>query len=198
MTTANKVTIARILLVPFFIVQVLYYVNCGDEIYRLGALISFAVAAISDGVDGYIARRYNQRSELGEILDPLADKLLLVSGAVLLSLDNHPFFDRIPLWFVATILSRDVLILIGVGVIHYTCGKMVVRPRWWGKVATVLQMAVVIWNLLRWDRQWMLDLAFFAAIFTGISGLFYVHDGVQQLSSSPASSPSEGPRVKKE
>ena len=83
MTTANKVTILRILLIPFFVVQVLYYVKNGNELHRLLAILSFAVAAICDGVDGYIARRYNQRSELGAILDPLADKLLLVSGIVL-------------------------------------------------------------------------------------------------------------------
>ena len=93
MTTANKVTILRILLIPFFVVQVLYYVKNGNELHRLLAILSFAVAAICDGVDGYIARRYNQRSELGAILDPLADKLLLVSGIVLLSFDHGPYFE---------------------------------------------------------------------------------------------------------
>ena len=70
MTTANKITIIRILLVPFFVVQVLYYTNTGNEWYWLFALLCFAVAAISDGVDGYIARRYNQISELGKMIDP--------------------------------------------------------------------------------------------------------------------------------
>src|SRR6266516_4016967 len=128
MTTANKITILRMLLVPFFVVQVLYYVKAGDEIYRLLAILSFAVAAICDGVDGYIARRYNQRSELGRILDPLADKLLLVSGIVLLSLKNEPRLERIPMWLTATILSRDILLLIGLVVIHYICGRIKVRP----------------------------------------------------------------------
>ena len=63
MTTANKITILRVLLVPFFIVQVLYYVNTGNEWYRWSAVLCFAMAAICDGVDGYIARRYNQVSE---------------------------------------------------------------------------------------------------------------------------------------
>src|SRR6185295_6973655 len=94
MTTANKITILRILLVPFFIAQVLYYVGNGGELYRLLAILSFAIAAISDGVDGYIARRYNQRSELGAILDPLADKLLLVSAVILLSF-NWPYFENV-------------------------------------------------------------------------------------------------------
>src|SRR5882762_4820749 len=98
MTTANKITILRILLIPFFVVEVLYYVKNGNEVHRLLAILSFAVAAICDGIDGYIARRYNQRSELGAILDPLADKLLLVSGIVVLSFEHRPRFDTIPLW----------------------------------------------------------------------------------------------------
>ena len=128
MTTANKITILRILLVPFIIVQVLYYEAGGDEWNRLLALLSFAIAAISDGVDGYIARRYNQRSELGAVLDPLADKLLLVSGIVLLSFQN-PYLPKLPLWLSATVISRDVIILLGLIVIHYVCAKAVVRPR---------------------------------------------------------------------
>src|SRR6185436_19174730 len=112
MTTANKVTILRMLLIPFFVVEVLYYVRTGNENYRLAAILCFAVAAILDGVDGYIARHYNQWSELGTILDPLADKLLLVSGIVLLSFDHAPYFDQIPLWLTGTIIGRDILILV--------------------------------------------------------------------------------------
>ena len=185
MTTANKITILRILLVPFFIAQVLYYVGSGNEMYRLLAILSFAIAAISDGVDGYIARRYNQRSELGAILDPLADKLLLVSGIVLLSLNNAPYLERIPLWLTMTIIGRDVIILIGLVVIQFTVGKVIVHPRFVGKAATVLQMAAVLWTLLRWHDRWLTIWSFSAAVCTGISGLLYVYDGVRQLSASP-------------
>src|ERR1700722_10447542 len=80
MTTANKITILRILLIPFFVTETIYYVRTGNEIHRLAAMLLFGATAASDGLDGYIARRYNQISELGRILDPLADKLLLVSG----------------------------------------------------------------------------------------------------------------------
>src|SRR5216683_7605592 len=145
MTTANKITILRMLLVPFFVVEVLYYVKDGHEMHRLLALLSFAVAAICDGVDGYIARRYNQRSELGAILDPLADKLLLVSGIVVLSFDQRPYLETVPLWLTGTIIGRDILLLVGLIVIQMTVGKVGVRPRALGKVATVLQMIVVLW-----------------------------------------------------
>jgi cardiolipin synthase (CMP-forming) len=193
MTTANKVTILRILLVPFFVVETLYYVEDGEEMHRLAAILSFAVAAICDGVDGYIARRYNQRSELGAILDPLADKLLLVSGVVLLSFDHGPLIGQIPLWLTGTIIGRDLLILMGMLVIQITVGKVTVRPRVIGKVATVFQMVAIMWILLKWDSgqgaQWILFWTAGAAVCTGVSGLLYVWDGVRQLSSHPASSP---------
>src|SRR5208282_4916324 len=151
MTTANKITILRILLIPFFVVEVLYYVETGNEVHRLLAILSFAIAAILDGVDGYIARQYHQISELGKILDPLADKLLLVSGIVALSFNHGNFLGQIPLWLTGTIIGRDFLILIGMVVIQITVGKVFVRPRFTGKIATVLQMSVVIWILLKWD-----------------------------------------------
>jgi len=189
MTTANKITILRILLVPFFVVEVLYYVKAGNEIHRFLAILSFAVAAICDGVDGYIARRYNQHSELGRILDPLADKLLLVSGIVVLSFEQRPYLETIPLWLTGTIIGRDILLLIGMVVIQMIVGKVVVRPRMVGKVATVLQMVIVLWILLKWEAKWLRVWVFGAAICTGISGLLYVWDGVRQLSAHPASSP---------
>src|SRR5690349_12254277 len=187
MTTANKITILRILLIPFFVVQVLYFVKNGKEGYRLAAILSFAIAAICDGVDGYIARRYNQRSELGAILDPLADKLLLVSGIVLLSF-SWPYFETIPLWLTGTIIGRDILILVGMVVIQVTVGKVDVKPRILGKIATVLQMVVVLWILLKWPTQWLVFWTLAAALCTGGSGALYVWDGVRQLSAHPSSS----------
>jgi CDP-diacylglycerol--glycerol-3-phosphate 3-phosphatidyltransferase len=189
MTTANKITILRILLIPFFVVEVLYYTKAGNEVHRLLAIISFALAAICDGVDGYVARRFNQRSELGAILDPLADKLLLVSGIVVLSFDHAPYLESVPLWLTGTIMGRDVLILIGMLLIQFMVGKVKVRPRVVGKIATVLQMVVVLWIMLKWRESWLRALTLATAICTGISGLFYVWDGSRQLSAHPSSSP---------
>ncbi len=189
MTTANKITILRILLIPFFVVEVLYYVKAGHEVHRLLAILAFVLAAVFDGVDGYIARRYNQRSELGAILDPLADKLLLVSGIVVLSFEHRPYFQTIPLWLTGTIIGRDILLLAGLIVIQMTVGKVKVRPRILGKVATVLQMVVVLWILSQWDARWLVGWMAGAAVCTGISGLLYVWDGTRQLSAHPASSP---------
>ncbi len=191
MTTANRITIFRILLIPFFVVEILYYVRNGHELHRILGISAFAVAAICDGVDGYIARHFNQRSELGAILDPLADKLLLVSGIVLLSFDNTPYLSTVPLWLTGTIIGRDILLLAGMIVIQWTVGKVKVRPRVLGKIATVLQMAVVIWVLLKWPERWLLALTAGAAVCTGVSGLLYVWDGTRQMSAHPTSSPSK-------
>ena len=189
MTTANKITILRILLIPFFVVETLYYTKEGMEVHRLLAVLSFAVAAICDGVDGYVARRFNQRSELGAILDPLADKLLLVSGIVVLSFDHSPYLASVPLWLTGTIIGRDMLILMGMLVIQLMVGKVKVRARIVGKVATVLQMVVVLWIMLKWPETWLRLLTLATAICTGISGLHYVWDGSRQLSAHPSSSP---------
>jgi CDP-diacylglycerol--glycerol-3-phosphate 3-phosphatidyltransferase len=192
MTTANKITILRILLIPFFVVELLYYVRSGNEVHRLLAILSFAVTAILDGVDGYIARHYHQVSELGKILDPLADKLLLVSGIVTLSFNHGNILGQIPLWLTGTIIGRDLVLLFGYIIIQHTVGKVVVRPHLTGKFATVCQMIVVSWILLRWNfvfdgqflKTWMLG----AGLFTAVSGLFYVWDGVKQLGAHPSSS----------
>lgn len=193
MTTANYITVLRILLIPFFVTETIYYVRTGNEVHRLAALLLFGVTAASDGVDGYIARRYQQISELGKILDPLADKLLLVSGIVLLSFDNAPYFRQIPLWLTATVIGRDILLAIGALVVRSVVGHITVRPRISGKIATVFQMLVIIWILLRWDLEfhgrllqaWIVG----AGVFTGFSGLRYIWDGMKQLSVHPASSP---------
>lgn len=194
MTTANKITILRILLIPFFVGAVLYYVRTGDDLWRMGGLLCFAVASICDGVDGYIARHYNQISELGTILDPLADKLLLVSGVIVLSLDNSAHLERMPLWLTVTIIGRDVVLLIGLAVIHLIVGKVKVRPRMVGKVATVLQMASVLWILLKWHNSALVYITWGAAICTAVSGVWYVFDGMKQLGAHPSSLPSEAKR----
>ena len=192
MTTANKITILRVLLVPFFIVQVLYYVETGSEWHRLTALLTFGLAVVSDGLDGYIARRYNQRSQLGAILDPMADKLLVVSGILLLSFDHQPRLPQMPLWLAGTIVGRDMLLLIGLIVVYYSCGRVTVRPILMGKLATVLQMVCVLWGLFKWDAAWLELWMASAAIATAISGTFYFFDGLRQLNASPTSGPAPG------
>lgn len=188
MTTANKITVLRILLVPFFVVQMIYYYRGGQELNRWIAFSAFALASVCDGIDGYIARNYNQRTELGAILDPVADKLLLVSALILLNLENRRF-DELPLWLVGTVLGRDAILAIGALVIYYVNDKVRVKPHMIGKLATVLQMVCVGWVLLKWDRTLLTYLTLSAATTTGLSGLIYLADGFSQLGTSPAALP---------
>jgi phosphatidylglycerophosphate synthase len=109
-----------------------------------------------------------------------------------LSFDHSPYLGQVPLWLTGTVLGRDLLLLIGIAVIRLTVGKVKVRPRFSGKIATVFQMIVVIWILLNWDRdlnvRWLGVWTIGAAVFTGLSGLLYVWDAVKQLGAHPASS----------
>ncbi len=193
-TTANKVTVTRILLVPFFVVQVLYYERTGGEGHRLAALLSFAIAAISDAYDGYLARHYNQRSELGALLDPVADKLLLVSALVLLTFGHSPYLPHLPLWLAAIVIARDTVQTIGFGLLHYSLGgKVPVRPRLIGKAASVLQMVTVAWALLKWQPEALQVLAVATGVCTAISGVVYVLDGTNLFRASPVNGPDNPP-----
>lgn len=193
MTLANKVTIGRILLIPVFVVGVLYYRQSGEEWQRWGALAVFLTAALSDGLDGWIARRFHQRSQLGAMLDPLADKLLLLAALILLGQTGLPHLPALPLWLVATILSRDAILVLGMAVIYFTCGQVAVIPRITGKAATVLQMAMVVLTLADlWApaRTWLAELTL---VVTVVSGLQYSRDGLRQLGAHPKSGPDSPP-----
>jgi CDP-diacylglycerol--glycerol-3-phosphate 3-phosphatidyltransferase len=191
MTTANKITVVRILMIPVFVTLAIYY---GESIQegnpqdwmRFTAITVFLLAAISDGLDGYVARRYNQRSSLGVILDPIADKGLLLSGIITLSISNwsqvDPHYGKFPAWFPVLVITRDAVILIGSAVLHVLNGTVRVRPSWTGKVATVLQMAAIAWVMLQIHILPLIYVVFAAGVFTLVSGMIYVRDGVRQLS----------------
>lgn len=190
MTTANKITIVRILLIPAFVTMAIYYghsVAEGEPLdwQRFTAIAIFLVAAVSDGLDGYVARRYNQRSALGVILDPIADKGLLLSGIITLSISNwsevSPQYGRFPAWFPVLVITRDAVILVGSVVLHFLNGKVQVRPRWTGKVATVLQMTAIAWVMLQFTFLPLIYPVAAAGFFTLVSGISYVMDGIGQL-----------------
>ncbi len=195
MTTANKITVFRILLVPFFSVHLLYHFRSGNEVNYWLACGAFFLAAVCDGVDGYVARRYNQRSELGAILDPLADKFLLLSAMVLLTIDfeDRRALAQMPLWLVGTVLGRDFILISGSLLIYYLHGKVKVVPHIISKAATVLQMITVGWVLLQQSPHWLPWWYGAAALATIVSGLIYLAEGMRQLGESPASSPTAKP-----
>ena len=190
MTTANKITIVRILLIPVFVTLALYYgesVQRGDplEWQRFAAIVVFLLAAVSDGLDGYVARRYNQRSSLGVILDPIADKGLLLSGIITLSISNwseiDPNYGKFPAWFPVLVITRDIVILVGAAVLQVLVGHVRVKPHMTGKIATVLQMVAIGWVMLQLRIIPLFYIVLAAGLFTLISGIIYMMDGVRQL-----------------
>lgn len=170
----NLITIGRILLVPITI-----WLIISSEFSW--AFTAFVAAGISDGVDGYIARKFNQRSELGAYLDPIADKALLVSIYVSLGL-----LTFLPAWLVILVVTRDVLI-VGAVVLAWVIGKpMVVAPSMASKVNTVAQivLAGLVLGLLGLDLR--LEQALFAgyafvAILTFGSGALYMRDWLHHM-----------------
>jgi len=191
MTTANKITVVRILMIPAFVTMAIYYgqsIQQGTplEWQRFTAIAIFLIAAVSDGLDGYVARHYNQRSSLGVVLDPIADKGLLLSGIITLSISNWSESDsdygRFPLWFPVLVITRDAVILVGAAILHYFIGnKMKVKPSWTGKVATVCQMCAIAWVMLQLHFLPLPFVVIVAGIFTAISGVIYVVEGIRQL-----------------
>lgn len=182
MTLANRITLVRILLIPVFVVCAVYYsasVRGGapGEWLRWGAVAAFVLAAASDGLDGWIARRFNQRSALGVVLDPIADKGLLLTAIITLSL--YPWKVSLPIWFPILVIARDVVILVGCGLLKFLTGDVEVRPSLLGKVATALQMAAVAWVLLQIpEERWVV---WAAGLFTLLSGLGYIWRGMHSL-----------------
>jgi cardiolipin synthase len=198
MTTANKITIARILLIPLFVMMAIYYGSSVERgapaaWQRWCAIAIFVIAAASDGIDGYIARRYNQRSRLGVTLDPIADKGLLLAGIITLSITKWAY--KFPLWFPVLVITRDSIIVAGAMVLHLLNGSVQVRPTWAGKCATAFQMIALALVMLQMDlfkktisffgltfEVHFLDLpVWLAGLFTAISGVGYIVDGIGQL-----------------
>lgn len=192
LTLANRITVGRILLVPVFIWLVVYYIvsvkeRVPNEYLQWMATLCFATAALTDALDGYVARSRGERTRLGAILDPLADKALLLSGLILLSGSWVAVFrPHIPLWYVLLVITRDVLLILGAVVIQLAVERLEVRPRLSGKIATVLQMAIILWVLIGGGEKafsWFLGLATVSIV---ISIIQYTLDGVRQLEKAHA------------
>ena len=190
MTFASKITLSRLLLVPVFAVLAIYYGNsiaAGKPVewFRWTALAIFVTAAASDGIDGWIARRFNQRSKFGAFIDPVADKTLLLTGiTVLAAVDWGPDGWSLPVWFSALVIVRDCIILSGIGYLHFTHHKVVIHPHWSGKVCTVTQMFALGWVML---QVYLLDPIYpcvLAAIFTVWSTVSYIRQGLRILHES--------------
>ena len=166
----NSLTLIRILLTPLFVIFLL------KDLLSF-ALLVFTIAAISDALDGLFARYFNQHTELGAYLDPIADKLLLTSAFVSLAI-----LKIVPGWLTVIVISRDILILLGVTIFAMTNINFDVRPSIASKCTTVAQLSTVFLALLdpKLPDFYMIQLSLYwlTAGLTIISGLHYIYIGM--------------------
>ncbi|NNC88314.1 MAG: CDP-alcohol phosphatidyltransferase family protein [Akkermansiaceae bacterium] len=186
MTFATQITVARILLVPVFAIFAINYgksvaLGTPDESIRWWAVGVFVVAAASDGIDGWIARRFNQRSRLGGVLDPIADKALVLTALITLSIVEWGANWSLPIWFTVLVIARDLVILGGIAVLHFLNQHVHIAPHWTGKTCTFLLMSTLAWVMLKVIPISPLYPVIVTAAFVVASGCFYLRDGLHQL-----------------
>jgi cardiolipin synthase len=171
LTPANQLTLLRMLLIPLFVILVVYH-------YLGSALVVFAIAGLTDALDGVIARRSGQKSTLGAWLDPMADKLLAVSTFVVLTIPGLGLANPLPIWLTVLIISRDVVIVLTVAIVNLAMGPRTFRPSIFGKIATAIYMltavAAMFFNFLGY-RSMVVDAFVYASLaITLISSLHYI------------------------
>ncbi len=167
MTLATKITLLRIILIPLFIFLL------GQKLYFWASVI-FILLALTDILDGLLARVGNQKTELGSVLDPLADKLLLSSAYLVLALQ-----DKLPLWLFLIVFTRDLLIVVGWTTIYILTKNTVTIPRIAGKISTIMQVMTVLLILL--NLPWKDYFFYLTAALTIISGIDYLLLGSRKL-----------------
>jgi cardiolipin synthase len=160
LTVANQLTILRIVLIPAFVLLVVYG--------QLGAaLLVFVTAGLTDALDGLIARLASQRTALGAWLDPMADKLLLVTTFVVLTHPDIPLTNHLPLWLTVIVISRDVVIVGVVAIVNLAVGPRTFKPSILGKMTTAAFIAtsvvVMYFNYLR-TMSIVVDLAIWTSL----------------------------------
>jgi cardiolipin synthase len=171
LTPANQLTLMRVLLAPAFVILTVYG--------HLGwALIAFAVAGLTDMLDGLIARTLSGRTSLGAWLDPMADKLLIVATVSVLTLPGLGLVNKLPVWLTILIISRDLLIVLTVAVINLAIGRREFRPSIYGKIATATYnltcVTMMYFNYLRQPSPFVTVGIWASAIITLVSGAHYV------------------------
>jgi cardiolipin synthase (CMP-forming) len=182
LTPANQLTLLRMLLIPAFVILVVYG-------YLGWALVVFATAGLTDALDGLIARRSGQKTKLGAWLDPMADKLLLVSTFLVLTAPNLGLANQLPIWLTVLIISRDVGIVLTVAVVNLAIGPKTFRPSIFGKIATatyIVTAVVAMFFNYRGYHSAVVDLFVYASlIITVVSALHYMWHAARIIESTP-------------
>lgn len=173
MSIPNFLTLLRIILIPWFAILLI-----NGSINQ--ALWVFAGAALTDGLDGMIARWFSQKTLLGAYLDPIADKMLLSTAYISLAV-----LKAIPIWLTVIVISRDVIILVGVSILFLNQVKFEIKPSTYSKLTTIFQLLLVLMVLSSgyihytpWLKQ---GLIYTTLVFTILSGFHYIHSGLKIL-----------------
>lgn len=170
MNIPNLLTLCRILLTPILVILLIRHDYAK-------ALFVFAAAGVSDALDGAIARLMKQKTRIGAILDPIADKLLLASSYITLAVTG-----AVPEWLAVTVISRDVIILFGVLILILFQGGVEIRPTVLSKCTTLVQLATIFLVLVHlaagWDGKLLVPAFWAAGLFTLASGLHYMYKGI--------------------
>jgi cardiolipin synthase len=173
MNVPNLLTMLRILLIPVFVISLLY-----EHLFL--AFLVFVGAGITDGLDGWIARVYRQKTPVGEYLDPIADKLLLTCAFVILAV-----LRIIPGWVTVIVIARDVIIVVGVLILRLTSHRVTIRPTFISKAATCFQIATIACALLTpyspFLKSVFPSIIWVTGIITCLTGLQYIYIGTQYL-----------------
>lgn len=182
LTPANQITILRMAFIPVFVILLLYN--------HLGwAFFVFLLAGVTDGLDGLMARWLQQKTSLGALLDPIADKLLLTTAFVVLSVKDLELPNLIPLWLTILVLSRDVFLVVSTVIILLITGHRNFPPSIFGKTATLIQIVtltlVLFFNYLGTNPQWLFVLYPVTGSITVFSGLHYIYRGKRMVSEGP-------------
>lgn len=183
----NYLTVLRLLLVPVFVCGMMYYsqsVSAGHpvESYRWGSVTAFIIASFTDFLDGWIARHFHLTTPFGALLDPLADKLLILSALVIFTFVPTPGVGELPLWFMLMILLRDGLIVVGAVIAwRWHRGKVRIDPHWMGKIATCLLMVLLSVLLLKIKIVPLYLLVDASAFFVLLSTIYYFVRGFSAL-----------------
>lgn len=180
LTVPNLLTVFRMVLIPVFVTLLFY------QRFEL-ALVVFVVAGLTDGLDGLLARRFDQQTQLGTILDPIADKLMMVSAFIVLSMRSIypqpiPSHLPVPFWVTIAVISRDVFIIVGAAAINITTGFRGFRPSWLGKLNTTVQIigitTIMFAASVPYYTGYYLPTVYAAvfafALFSGLHYVFYV------------------------
>lgn len=172
----NTLTIFRIIIIPVFVTSVIY------ERYNY-ALYLFAIASVTDVMDGLTARLKGQKTPLGTFLDPLADKFLLVTSFILFS-----YYGWVPGWLVVMVLSRDIIVIVGWTLLYMMTHTQKVEPSLLGKLSIAMQFVLLCYVLIDINYRFLPEikdaLIWITASFTALSGLHYIYRGFKQTGES--------------